>query len=152
MFGSPGTKCSRHPSNPNPEIGYKDFPAAVLPRVQADPIQLDLLFLNHVQNAIEAIDANHSVDRRITIRAVRRAMQGVEVSVEDTGGGIAPQIRANLFHLFNTTKPRGVGLGLLSCQRFAQAHGGTLSADSVTGVGARFCVTLPCAADAKGTA
>jgi C4-dicarboxylate-specific signal transduction histidine kinase len=119
-----------------------------LPRLRADAIQLQLLLLNLVRNSIEAIDANGSTDRRITIRSTWRPAQGVDVSVEDTGGGISPKALENLFRPFNTTKPQGVGLGLLSCQRIAEAHGGTLNVESLAGTGARFSLILPQLADA----
>jgi signal transduction histidine kinase len=120
-----------------------------LPRVGADAVQLQLLILHLIQNAIEAIEANESVDRRIVIRSVCGNSGGVVVSVEDTGSGLAPQARANLFRPFNTTKPNGVGLALLSCLRIAEAHGGLLSADNIAGSGARFTLTLPQSAEVE---
>jgi C4-dicarboxylate-specific signal transduction histidine kinase len=117
--------------------------ATDVPKVRADAIQLQLLLLNLIHNAIEAIDSHQSVDRRVTIRSRRQSAHGVELIVEDTGGGIAPEIRDHLFHPFHTTKPHGVGLGLLSCQRIAQTHGSTLAVEKVDGVGARFSLVLP---------
>jgi C4-dicarboxylate-specific signal transduction histidine kinase len=117
--------------------------AATLPRVRADAIHVQLLLLNLIQNAIEAIEAHRSVDRRIVICTVSRETHEVEVSVEDTGGGMTTEVEAQLFRPFNTTKPQGVGLGLLSCQRIAEAHQGRLRAENFPGVGARFSLTLP---------
>jgi C4-dicarboxylate-specific signal transduction histidine kinase len=129
------------------QVALKLELAANLPRLRADAIQLQLLLLNLVRNSIEAIDANGSTDRRITIRSIWRPAQGVDVSVDDTGGGISTVALENLYRPFHTTKPQGAGLGLLSCQRIAAAHGGTLNAESFAGTGARVSLTLPQLAD-----
>jgi two-component system, LuxR family, sensor kinase FixL len=122
-----------------------------LPLVRADGTYLQLLLLNLIQNSAEAIEAHQSLDRRIAIRTSARPPQEVEIAVEDTGGGIAPEIRATLFRPFNTTKPQGVGLGLLACQRIAQVHGGRLSAENSQGAGARFSLVLPAWTGTAGT-
>ena len=70
-------------------------------------------------------------------------------TVEDDGSGIAPADLKQLFTPFFTTKERGTGLGLATVQRIVDAHGGTVSVDSVPGRGTRFTVRLPAAAPAQ---
>ncbi len=121
-----------------------------LPQVCADAIHLQLLLLNLIQNAIDAIEANHPPVRKIVIGTAVQAAQAIDISVEDTGGGISSDVEAQLFRPFNTGKPQGVGLGLLSCQRIAEAHQGRLSVENSPGAGARFRVTLPQWVDIAG--
>jgi C4-dicarboxylate-specific signal transduction histidine kinase len=117
--------------------------AAEPPRVLADSVHLQLLLLNLIQNAIEAIEASASAERRILIRTALRPASEIELSVDDTGGGVSADAASGLFRPFNTTKPQGIGLGLLSCQRIARAHGGILTAENIPGSGARFSLRLP---------
>ncbi len=111
--------------------------------IRGDALQLQLLMLNLVHNSIEAIDAHRPAYRSITIAAQLTAAGEVELVVEDTGGGIPPQIRESLFRPFATTKTHGTGLGLLACQRIAHAHDGELRIDDQPGIGARIAVRLP---------
>jgi signal transduction histidine kinase len=68
----------------------------------------------------------------------------VVVKVEDTGPGIAPEIRPRLFQPFVTAgKKNGVGLGLALSQQAVLDHGGELWADANNGAGARFFIKLP---------
>lgn len=111
--------------------------------IRGDALQLQLLLLNLVQNAIEAVAAHAPPVRAITLGSRASGMGEVELFVEDTGGGIPPGFRESLFRPFATTKPHGTGLGLLACQRIAHAHGGELNIDDRPGVGACIAVRLP---------
>jgi len=66
----------------------------------------------------------------------------IEVSVADTGPGLAPNVRASLFQPFVTTKSTGMGIGLSICRSIVEAHGGRLWADDNPDGGARFRFTL----------
>ncbi|MBS1245580.1 MAG: multi-sensor signal transduction histidine kinase, partial [Chloroflexi bacterium] len=73
---------------------------------------------------------------------------GVEVSVADTGGGISPQDLGRIFERFyqvDKARPHGsgLGLGLAIVKQIVEAHYGTITAESVVGLGSRFIVTLP---------
>ncbi len=68
---------------------------------------------------------------------------GVLVAVRDSGPGIEPQSAKRLFEPFYTTKPRGMGMGLVICQSIIEAHGGRLSAAANEPRGAVFQFTLP---------
>jgi two-component system sensor kinase FixL len=67
----------------------------------------------------------------------------IEVSVADTGPGLAPEIRSRLFEPFVTTKPAGLGIGLSICRVIVEAHGGKLKADAHSGSGTVFRFTIP---------
>ena len=113
--------------------------------VRADTLQLQLLLLNLLHNAIEAIEESAPADRRITFGSRVVSATEIELSIADTGGGIPQSVRSSLFRPFATTKRHGTGLGLLACQRIAHAHGGDLRVDDEPGVGARLSVHLPAA-------
>jgi nitrogen fixation/metabolism regulation signal transduction histidine kinase len=111
-------------------------PPAVL---NADPDQLEQMFINLLANAVDASTANHSQEVRVTWRL---ADSSVLVSIEDRGLGIANA--ENLFVPFYTTKPEGSGVGLALAQQIARAHGGEIRLfNREDGQGARASVRLP---------
>jgi len=67
----------------------------------------------------------------------------VQVSVSDSGAGLAPEVRAQLFQPFVTTKQQGMGLGLSICRTIIEAHGGKIWVDERPGGGTIFRFTLP---------
>jgi signal transduction histidine kinase len=109
-----------------------------LPLVAFDPQQLGEVLINLLKNAVEAMP--HGGEITIASR-VRDNL--VEIRVSDTGEGIPPEVAANLFRPYFTTKEKGTGLGLAICQGIIQEHGGSLSADSTPGRGATFTIQLP---------
>jgi two-component system sensor kinase FixL len=72
----------------------------------------------------------------------------VEIGVADTGPGLAPEVRANLFRPFVTTKDSGMGVGLSICRSIVETHGGRLWAEDNPGGGTVFRFTLPRASKA----
>ena len=107
-------------------------------RVLGDAAQLRQVFLNLVQNAVEACGEAG----RVTVEG-RSAEGKVEVAVEDTGHGLDPTVKTRLFEPLITTKSKGVGLGLALVRRIAERHGGTIVHVAPPGRGARFVLTLP---------
>jgi signal transduction histidine kinase len=79
----------------------------------------------------------------IRLRCAPEADGGARLEVEDDGPGIAPEDLPQIFTPFFTTKARGSGLGLATVQRIVDAHGGSVTAASTPGRGARFTVLLP---------
>ena len=67
----------------------------------------------------------------------------LEVSISDTGQGMTPEVKANIFQPYFTTKEKGTGLGLAICQNIIEEHGGCLIADSVPGQGSTFTIQIP---------
>jgi len=66
----------------------------------------------------------------------------IEISVEDTGVGIAPEHLERIFEPLFTTKSKGIGLGLSLAKRLAEANDGTIRVESIAGSGARFLLEL----------
>lgn len=96
--------------------------------------------VNLGQNALDALRGGEAP--KLTIRAGRR--DGVAwIRIEDNGPGLPPEIRANLFEPFQTTKPAGTGLGLSISRDLVAACGGTLRL--LDGVGTTWEITLPAA-------
>ncbi|MBF5044052.1 histidine kinase [Aggregicoccus sp. 17bor-14] len=119
-----------------------------LNRVEGDAEQLKQVFINLVQNAVQALGpAGGSITAR-TVRsdrfgAFRANAEFVEVHVTDTGPGIPADQQPHIFVPFFTTKEKGTGLGLAICQRIVKNHGGTVSVQSRVGEGATFIIRLP---------
>ena len=111
-----------------------------LPQIEAYGSELNQVWTNLVDNAIDAMDGRGT----LTIRAERAGADEVAVSVCDTGGGISDEIRARLFEPFATTKPpgKGTGLGLHIVHTVVARHGGRVDVESAPG-GTCFVVTLP---------
>ena len=100
------------------------------PRAQTvlvDRIQIQQVILNLIRNALEAMQ---EVDRReLKIAARPLDSEMVEISISDTGPGIAPEIAAKLFEPFMTTKRHGMGVGLSISRTIVEAHAGKLWAE-----------------------
>ena len=108
--------------------------------VLADKIQLQQVLLNLMRNAIEAM--HETTRRQLTISTIVQPGDGVEIRVTDTGSGIAPEIAAQLFQPFVTTKPNGMGVGLSISRTIVEAHGGCLLAEPNPEGGTIFRLTL----------
>jgi two-component system sensor kinase FixL len=109
--------------------------------VLADRIQVQQVLVNLIRNAIE-IMSEAPERRELTIATVASAEETVEVSVADTGAGLAPEVAAHLFQPFVTTKRKGMGLGLSICRTIVEAHGGRIWVDARPGGGTIFRFTL----------
>jgi two-component system sensor kinase FixL len=117
-----------------------DIPADI-GAVLADRVEIQQVLVNLVRNASEALqDAQR---RDVTVSARKRSDELIEVSVADSGPGIAPDVAANLFKPFLTTKSQGMGVGLSICRSIVEAHGGEIWATEAPGGGALFSFTLP---------
>lgn len=113
---------------------------AGLPTLPADSAQLEQALLNLVTNALDAMPEGGQL-----ALAARREGQDLAFSVEDSGGGIAPEDLPRVFEPLFTTKPpgRGTGLGLPIVHEVAAAHGGSVRLDSRPGGGTVAVVRLP---------
>lgn len=115
-----------------------------LPRVHFDVVKIHEVFLNILQNAIEAIRSN-GVIRVSTWRDATK----VCVQIADNGKGIPNDQIYKIFTPFFTTKEEGSGLGLAFAQRIVKDHGGAITVTSVEGAGATFLGTLPVRREAE---
>lgn len=125
------------------QIGLVLEISTMLPPIWGQRIHLQQLLLNLILNAIDAMNTPEVSQRRLTLRADLNRDHEMEVSITDTGPGIASEIAARLFEPFVTTKPDGIGLGLSICHTIAEAHGGHISAHSASGRGTTFNVIIP---------
>lgn len=108
--------------------------------VLADKVQVQQVVLNLMRNAIDAMESSPVRDLLV---AARPADDGqVEVTVSDTGPGIAPEIAQHLFQPFMTTKATGMGIGLSISRTIVESHGGHIWAEPGPDGGTRFHFTL----------
>jgi two-component system, LuxR family, sensor kinase FixL len=113
------------------------------PKVDANSVQLQEVFLNLIQNAFEASEEVPRARRRVIIRTERDGDYAVRASVRDFGPGLPLDLPERVFERFFSTKAEGLGIGLFISRSIIAAHGGTLSAENAEGGGAQFCVRLP---------
>ncbi len=110
------------------------------PSVDGDAGMLSQMLQHIVSNAVDSMASGGEI--AISVTAVR-AGRWVELSVIDSGPGIASPRIAEVFKPFVTSKPGGVGLGLLLARRVAQRHGGDITISSTAAAGTRVSVRLP---------
>ena len=124
--------------------------------VEVDPDQLSICLNNLLLNARQAMPEGGKVFLRVRNRRLPPqnpydlpAGPYVEIEVEDTGPGIPAEILPRIFEPFFTTREGGSGLGLFSCRRIIEAHGGKIVAESKPGKGALFRILLPAKPEEK---
>jgi signal transduction histidine kinase len=113
-----------------------------IPEMNLDPGQIQQVLLNLFSNAADAMNAAKSGDPRIHV-ASRVQGEEVEITVRDTGPGIAAEVLRRIFEPSVTTKPEGHGFGLSTSYRIVRNHGGRIVAENDPRGGARFTVTVP---------
>jgi PAS domain S-box-containing protein len=121
-----------------------------VPPVLASDLRLGQVFVNLLLNAAQAIPEGHAGANQIRVRLqFDEVRKSVVVTVEDTGSGIAADVRSRIFEPFFTTKPIGVGtgLGLSICYGIVQRLGGSIEVESAIGKGSTFRVYLPPTSD-----
>ncbi len=112
--------------------------------VLVDPVALEQIIHNLLNNALQAFDTVPVSDRVVLISLQSNKDQGV-MTMNDTGSGIAVESLPRLFEPFYSTRRDGLGLGLSLCETLAQAMHGTLTAKNAIRGGAEFRLTLPLA-------
>jgi two-component system, LuxR family, sensor kinase FixL len=115
--------------------------------VLADRVQIQQVLINLIRNAIDAMMESERRELMIATRLVDDEM--LEVSVSDTGPGVAPEIAAQLFQPFITTKRQGMGVGLSISRTIVDAHGGKIWAEPNIGGGTIFRFTLGAVAEGE---
>ena len=114
-----------------------------LPLVMGHRGQLQEVFINLVNNAIEAMDGVQHYHRILRLSAEHHGDKAIVVAVEDSGSGIDPKQADRIFEAFVTTKPRGMGLGLAICRMIVERHEGQPIASPASPHGSVFRVVLP---------
>jgi signal transduction histidine kinase len=113
--------------------------AAELPKVRAERVQLQQVFMNLMLNAIEAMQDEGG---ELTVKSQLQDSQ-LLLSVSDTGVGLPTEKTEQIFSAFFTTKSQGSGMGLAISRSILESHGGRLWATANDGRGATFHFTLP---------
>jgi nitrogen-specific signal transduction histidine kinase len=124
--------------------------ALSLPDVMVDEQLCERVFINLIQNAFQAMDGSQpasDANLKLTINA-DTSHDGVAVIVEDSGPGVPPDLREQIFNPFVTSKKDGVGLGLAIVAKILDEHGGSIRLEPSTR-GARFRVFIPREPQAK---
>lgn len=109
-----------------------------LDSVHVDPLKIRRVMDNLIRNAVEAMPDGGTLKVSAMVDE-----GGIEIRVRDTGMGIPEGLMLDLFKAFVTSKPKGMGLGLVYCKRAVEAHWGTISVESVEGEGTTFTARLP---------
>ncbi|MBK8012537.1 MAG: HAMP domain-containing protein [Deltaproteobacteria bacterium] len=124
-------------------IDRADLERRGLPTLSIDRDQVSRALLNLVKNGLEALPEHGGVVRIDAEPMVRGGLEGVTISVSDTGSGIDAEHRAKLFTPYFTTKTEGTGLGLAIVHRIIEEHGGAIDVESVVGSGTTFRLWFP---------
>jgi len=117
-----------------------------IPSVDCDSSQIMVLLNNLIENGLEAVGGSGVLSVRSLL--VEKIIDGkigkyIEVSIEDSGAGIAGKDLPNLYKAFYTTKEGGTGLGLLISRQIMEQHKGEISIQSKEGIGTTVTIQLP---------
>ncbi len=108
------------------------------PKMKLDTEKMRRVFLNLLQNAIDAMPDGGTV----TIKS-KRSIESVEIAFRDTGAGMTEDSLRRVWTPLYTTKAKGMGFGLAISKRIVEAHGGSMTVESKIGEGSTFTVILP---------
>jgi len=106
-----------------------------------DKVQIQQVVLNLIRNAVDAMSEAERRELLVRVTPDKDAM--ARVTIADTGPGIRPDIAAQLFQPFVTSKRNGMGVGLSICRTIVEAHGGRIWVDAESEGGAIFHFTVP---------
>jgi len=130
-----------HPLRKNQINVIKEIPKD-LPKIRGIAGELQEVFLNLFNNALEAIEDETPGSINILARTLANP-EMVEIKVSDTGGGISPENRRKIFDFLFTTKLQGTGVGLSVVYNIIKKHDGTIDVESEMGKGTTFTIRLP---------
>ena len=134
-------------SFPNAGVKIERRYAADLPEIPADAQLCEQVFVNLITNAFQAMQAQDpSLEKTLRLSIaleIANGEPGVGVIVEDSGPGVPPELREQIFNPFFTSKKEGVGLGLSIVAKIVDDHRGTIRLEENTPRGARFRVFFP---------
>jgi C4-dicarboxylate-specific signal transduction histidine kinase len=117
-------------------------PVADLTPVLADALQVQLVLVNLLQNALHSVCATQDSEKLISVEVCELGEHEVQVSVKDRGEGIPPECAADIFEPLYSGKSAGMGMGLAICRDIVDAHGGRIWYDPNPEGGAIFRFTL----------
>jgi PAS domain S-box-containing protein len=114
-----------------------------VPLIMGDRVQLQQVILNLILNACEAMSSVVDHQRQLFIATQLNDGDHVQVAVRDSGVGLDPATRDQIFQPFYTSKREGMGMGLSISRSIVESHRGRLRAESNEGPGATFMFTIP---------
>jgi len=107
-------------------------------KINVDPEKMKRVFVNIIKNAVDAMPGGGT----LTIQS-RESNDNMEIAFNDTGTGMPKEVMEKLGKPLQTTKAKGMGMGLAICYRIVQAHKGSVTAESIPDQGTTIKVTLP---------
>ena len=113
-------------------------------RMTVNSAEIEQVILNLLNNAGQSLANSGTLQRRITIEAIKVG-QSIRLSITDNGTGVPIEFKPQLFELLSTTKQTGMGLGLWLCKHIVTRYGGSIHYEDAIGGGAQFIVELPSA-------
>jgi len=125
------------------QVSWEQRLATELPRVAGNRIELQQVLMNLIVNARDAMSEIDPTGRRLLVCSTLESPTRAQVSVTDSGSGIAPETAAHLLEPFFTTKDAGMGMGLAISRSIIEAHGGRFWAENNAERGATFHFTIP---------
>lgn len=113
-----------------------------VPVASIDPVLLQQVIINLIRNAVESMESTPLSLRSLRIHT---SFDGdmIRATFSDTGSGIAPEVSAEMFEYFQSTKPAGMGIGLSICRKIIEAHRGRIWGKGQSAGGAEFAFELP---------
>jgi len=132
-----------HNQFPSAKVQVERDYAAELPEILIDGQMCEQVFVNLVTNAYQAMDGRDGLLRIAIFAESSNAKNGVGVTIEDSGSGVPPELREQIFNPFFTSKKEGVGLGLSIVAKIVDDHRGWIRLQTDSTRGARFHVFLP---------
>ena len=120
----------------NKELNF--FSSEFIPAIEGDPNSLKQVFMNVIQNALDAITEQGRIEVNIS-----KDKTGVIVQVVDNGCGIPQERLSKLGEPFYSTKEKGTGLGLMTSYRIIESHNGKINIESIDGEGTTVTIWLP---------
>ena len=112
--------------------------------MKVNSAEIEQVILNLLNNAGQSLANSGTLQRRITIEAIKVG-RSIRLSITDNGTGVPIEFKPQLFELLSTTKQTGMGLGLWLCKHIVTRYGGSIHYEDAIGGGARFMVELPSA-------
>ncbi len=112
--------------------------------IMVNPPEIEQVILNLLNNAGQSLANSGTLQRRITIEAIKVG-RSIRLSITDNGTGVPIEFKPQLFELLSTTKQTGMGLGLWLCKHIVTRYGGSIHYEDAIGGGAQFIVELPSA-------
>jgi two-component system, NtrC family, sensor histidine kinase HydH len=130
-------------SFPNAKLNVEREYAPGVPEIQADRQLCEQVFVNLITNAFQSMEGREGTLRLSIAPEISNGEPGAGVIVEDSGPGVPPELREQIFNPFFTSKKEGVGLGLSIVAKIVDDHHGTIRLEEGVHGGARFHVFFP---------